>query len=93
MDFLASVVLLATGAPRKWFCQRVQSAQIPSLVSSSDNRSEVDRFSNVMIDSVFTSHFSIKPNIAFAPWPRLVSTPQYGSAWNRYPSNKVMNQS
>ena len=93
LGFFASVVLLATG-----FSWRVLSAIIPSSFSSSNNGSEVNRFSNVVVGPAFTSHFSMKLKTTSAPWPRPVSrksvlAPQYGSAWRRYPSNEVMHQS
>ena len=86
--FFASMALLANGAPWKRFYQRVPDTPIPISVSWSNDGSEVNRLSNVRVDPAFISHFSIKPNTTSAPWLRpvsgkLVSTPQYDSAWRK----------
>ena len=93
----ASVVLLTTGVPWKRFSRRMPKALIPSSVRSSNNGSKVNRLSNVTVDPAFTSHFSIKPSPTSTPWPRpvsgkSVSTPQYGSAWRRYPLDEMMHK-
>ena len=91
-------VHLFSGAPCSLFSWMVPTPYIPKSVSLLRSGNLVKKLSIATSDPLNISHFSIKPRPTSKPCPnsisgKLVSLPQYGSAWRRYPSDEHKHQS